>query len=43
MVNIGETVGLVGSTGDSTGNHLHLEYRQNGEPMDPLPLLSRCL
>lgn len=43
MVNVGETVGLVGSTGDSTGNHLHLEYRQNGEPMDPLPLLSRCL
>lgn len=32
----GQLVGLVGSTGHSTGPHLHYELRQNGRPMDPL-------
>ena len=32
----GQTVGYVGSTGSSTGNHLHYEIRVNGKRQDPL-------
>ena len=32
----GERIGLVGSTGDSTGPHLHYEIRIKGVPYDPL-------
>ena len=35
----GQPVGLEGSTGNSTGAHLHFELRINQKPVDPTPYL----
>lgn len=35
-VTTGQVIGYVGSTGDSTGNHLHFEVKMNGVLADPL-------
>jgi murein DD-endopeptidase MepM/ murein hydrolase activator NlpD len=39
FVRIGEIVGRIGSTGRSTGPHLHYETRVNGEAIDPQKFL----
>jgi murein DD-endopeptidase MepM/ murein hydrolase activator NlpD len=38
-VAIGQTIGRIGSTGRSTGNHLHYETRIDGEAVDPQKFL----
>ncbi len=37
----GQLIGYVGSTGDSSGNHLHFEVRSNGRYLDPLDFVSQ--
>lgn len=38
-VNTGDTIAYVGSTGDSTGPHLHFEIREQGVAINPVPKL----
>jgi len=37
----GEQIALMGSTGHSTGPHLHFEVLHNGQPIDPLIFVKR--
>lgn len=39
-IRAGETIGLGGSSGHSTGSHLHLEIRFKGKPLDPSKIIA---
>ena len=39
-IDIGQQIGLIGSTGRSTGPHLHYEIHKNGEKIDPKNFLT---
>lgn len=40
FVDTGQQIAMTGSTGNSTGCHLHFEIRQDGEAFDPAPFLA---
>ncbi|HIS32438.1 MAG TPA: M23 family metallopeptidase, partial [Candidatus Limivivens intestinipullorum] len=37
----GDIIALVGSTGNSTGNHLHFEVREGGSKVDPMEFFQK--
>ncbi len=39
VVQAGQQIGVEGSTGVSTGNHLHFEVRRDGVAIDPVPFM----
>ena len=39
IVEKGDVLGITGTTGYSTGIHLHYEIRENNKPVDPVPYL----
>ena len=40
FVHKGDVIGYIGTTGRSTGPHLHYEVRIAGEAVNPIPYLS---
>lgn len=42
-VNRGQVIGKIGSTGRSTGNHLHFELRRKESPVDPLAFYDKSV
>lgn len=38
-VAVGDAIGIEGSTGKSTGSHLHFEVRENGKSVDPTDII----
>lgn len=41
QVRAGDVIGYVGSTGKSTGPHLHFEIRRNGRPINPIEFYNK--